>query len=83
VPEEKHDWIFLPMTSTRSAEGASGMGLVTARRVVEMHGGQLRLDRFRDVGARFEAILPRYQSRTPTVKPQIQAVPPRRVVAGL
>jgi len=83
VPEEKHDWIFLPMTSTRSAEGASGMGLLTARRVVEMHGGQLRLDRFREVGARFEVILPRYQSRSHTVKPAVQAVPPRRVVAGL
>lgn len=83
VPEEKHDWIFLPMTSTRSAEGASGMGLLTARRAVEMHGGQLRLDRYREVGARFEVILPRYQSRSHTVKPPVQAVLPRRSAAGL
>ncbi len=83
IPEEKQDWIFLPLTSTRSAEGASGMGLLTARRTVEMHGGQLRLDRFRDAGARFEVILPRYRSRSHTVKPPVQAVLPRRAVAGL
>lgn len=83
IPEEKHDWIFLPMTSTRSSEGASGLGLVTARRAVEMHGGQLRLDRYREVGARFEIILPRYRSRAQEVKPAVQAIPPRRVVAGL
>jgi signal transduction histidine kinase len=71
------------MTTTRSAEGASGMGLVSARRAVEMHGGQLRLDKFRTMGARFEVILPRYRSRTQVSKPQLQAAPPRRVMAGL
>ncbi len=83
VPEERHDWIFQPMTTTRSAEGASGMGLVSARRAVEMHGGQLRLDKYRTMGARFEIILPRYRSRTQVTKPQLQAAPPRRVMAGL
>lgn len=83
IPDEQADWIFLPMTTTRAAEGASGLGLVTARRAVEMHGGQLRLDRYREVGARFEVILPRYRTRAQEVTPQPQAVPPRRIVAGL
>lgn len=83
VPEEQADWIFLPMTSTRTAEGASGLGLVTARRAVELHGGQLRLDRYREVGARFEIILPRYRSRTQEVRPQPQPMPPRRSAMGL
>jgi signal transduction histidine kinase len=83
VPDEQADWIFLPMTTTRAAEGASGLGLVTARRAVEMHGGQLRLDRYREVGARFEVILPRYRSRAAELKPQPQALPPRRLVPGL
>lgn len=83
VPEEQQDWIFLPMTSTRTAEGASGMGLVSARRAVEIHGGQLRIDRFRRVGARFEIIVPRYRSRAHDPKPQVQSLTPRRAVAGL
>lgn len=87
VPEERADWIFLPMTTTRAAEGASGLGLVTARRAVEMHGGQLRLDRYREVGARFEVILPRYRSRLKQVKTEPLSVPagvaPARRVAGL
>lgn len=65
VPEEKHDWIFLPMTSTRNAEGASGNGLSTARRTVELHGGQLSLDRHRSAGARFDVTLPRYRASAP------------------
>ncbi len=83
VPEERQDWIFRPMTTTRSAEGASGMGLVSARRAVEMHGGQLRLDKYRTMGARFEVILPRYRSRAQVTKLPLQAAPPRRVMAGL
>lgn len=82
IPEERADWIFQPMTTTRATEGASGLGLVTSRRAVEMHGGQLRLDRFREHGARFEVILPRYRPRT-----QVPRVPartqPRRTIAGL
>jgi signal transduction histidine kinase len=83
VPEEQADWIFLPMTSTRSAEGASGLGLSTARRAAEMHGGQLRLDRTRTAGARFELILPRYRSRAPEVRPQPRATPLVRSDAGI
>jgi signal transduction histidine kinase len=83
VPEERHDWIFQPMATTRSAEGASGLGLVTARRSVEIHGGQLRIDKFRHMGARFEIILPRYRSRAKVTKAEPQLVAPRRVVAGL
>jgi signal transduction histidine kinase len=87
VPEERADWIFLPMTTTRASEGASGLGLVTARRAVEMHGGQLRLDRYREVGARFEVILPRYRSRLKQVKSEPHAAPtvaaPNRLVVGL
>jgi two-component system sporulation sensor kinase A len=83
VPEEQADWIFLPMTSTRTAEGASGLGLVTARRAAELHGGQLRLDRYREVGARFELILPRYRSRTGEARPPIPSPPSRRPAAGL
>lgn len=87
VPEERADWIFLPMTTTRAAEGASGLGLVTARRAVEMHGGQLRLDRYREVGARFEIILPRYRSRLKQVKTEPESATavaaPNRLVVGL
>lgn len=83
VPEERAEWIFLPMTTTRVAEGASGFGLVTARRSVEMHGGQLRLDRYREVGAKFEIILPRYRSRVQATRTPIPAVLPQRTAAGL
>ena len=84
VPEERHEWIFQPMTTTRTAEGASGLGLVAARRAVEMHGGQLRLDKFREVGARFEIVLPRYRSRAQAAKAQpARVTAPRQVVAGI
>lgn len=82
VLPEHADWIFQPMTTTRGAEGASGMGLVTSRRVVEMHGGQLRLDRYCDVGARFEMVLPRYRPRTPASRPQLR-VEHRPMAVGL
>jgi hypothetical protein len=52
-----------------------------------MHGGQLRLDRYREVGARFEVILPRYRSRLKQVKTEPHAAPavaaPNRLVVGL
>ncbi|WP_434478545.1 hypothetical protein [Gemmatimonas sp.] len=48
-----------------------------------MHGGQLRLDKYRTMGARFEVILPRYRSRAQVTKLPLQAAPPRRVMAGL
>lgn len=84
VPEERHEWIFQPMTTTRAAEGASGLGLVTARRVVEMHGGQLRLDRYREFGARFEIVLPRYRSRAQSARvAPPRAVASRPVAAGI
>jgi len=85
VPEERHEWIFQPLTTTRSAQGASGMGLVSARRAVEMHGGQLRLDKHRSIGARFEIILPRYRSRAQAPNPPTapRASPPRRAIVGI
>jgi hypothetical protein len=63
IPEERHDWVFRPLTTTRTADGAIGMGLANARRTVEMHGGRLVLDPSYETGARFEMRLPRYRAR--------------------
>lgn len=63
IPEERHDWVFRPLTTTRTADGSIGMGLATARRTVEMHGGHLVLDPSYETGARFEMRLPRYRAR--------------------
>jgi signal transduction histidine kinase len=57
VPEELAHRIFEPFFTRGKREGA-GLGLAIARRIVEEHGGELRLERIPDRGAMFVVSLP-------------------------
>jgi signal transduction histidine kinase len=57
VPKELEERIFEPFFTRGKREGA-GLGLAIARRIVEEHGGELRLQRECDPGAVFVVSLP-------------------------
>jgi signal transduction histidine kinase len=57
VPEELEERIFEPFFTQGKREGA-GLGLAIARRIVEEHGGELRLAGEQDRGAVFVVSLP-------------------------
>jgi two-component system NtrC family sensor kinase len=57
VPKELQDRIFEPFFTKDKREGA-GLGLAIARRIVEEHGGELRLEGHCDQGAVFVVSLP-------------------------
>jgi len=57
VPEELGERIFEPFFTYGKREGA-GLGLAIARRIVEEHGGTLRLDSGQAQGATFVVSLP-------------------------
>jgi GAF domain-containing protein/anti-sigma regulatory factor (Ser/Thr protein kinase) len=57
VPEEFGERIFEPFFTQGKREGA-GLGLAIARRIVEEHNGELRLDQHKGRGAMFVISLP-------------------------
>jgi two-component system NtrC family sensor kinase len=57
VPEEFEERIFEPFFTQGKREGA-GLGLAIARRIVEEHGGELRLEGEQRRGAVFVVSLP-------------------------
>jgi signal transduction histidine kinase len=61
VAEEDWDRVFDPYYTTRS-EG-TGLGLAIVKKVVLEHGGEVRVDRAPEGGARFCIELPLLESR--------------------
>jgi len=61
IEEEMVDQIFDPFLARASASGPRGLGLAVAYRVVEEHGGELRLESAPGQGTRITARLPRRQ----------------------
>jgi signal transduction histidine kinase len=57
VPEELRERVFEPFFTYGKREGA-GLGLSIARRIVEEHGGQLRVESSEEGGATFLLLLP-------------------------
>ena len=57
VPEEMRERIFHPYVS--GTQGGSGLGLPTARRIAEEHGGRISLDVLAGRGSDFTISLPR------------------------
>lgn len=62
VPEEMRERIFHPYVS--GTQGGSGLGLPTARRIAEEHGGRISLDVLAGRGSDFTISLPRDVSKT-------------------
>ena len=57
VPDDIRERIFHPYVS--GTPGGSGLGLPTARRIIEEHGGRISLDVLPGRGSDFALILPR------------------------
>ena len=56
IPREEVEAIFRPYHSTK--QGGTGLGLPTSRRIIEEHGGSLRVDSEVGKGSRFTIRLP-------------------------
>ena len=56
IPREEREAIFRPYHSTK--QGGTGLGLPTSRRIVEEHGGSLRVESEVGKGSRFTLRLP-------------------------
>lgn len=62
IPEEHHDRIFEPFarldTSRDRQSGGYGLGLAIARRILQRHGGDIRIDKQQSRGAGFVLFWP-------------------------
>ena len=57
IPEENRDIIFKPLFSTNPARAVSGLGLTNVRKLLELTGGNILLQKT-DTGATFEIFIP-------------------------
>jgi signal transduction histidine kinase len=57
VPAEDRDKIFEPFFTSKT-RGGTGLGLAIARRIVELHGGTIRVDAAPGGGALFRIEIP-------------------------
>lgn len=57
IPESLHEKVFEPFFSTRRDEGGAGLGLAIVRKIVNQHGGVIRIEASDD-GTCFSLVLP-------------------------
>jgi signal transduction histidine kinase len=58
IPPDKIDDIFRPYVSMRTGGGGTGLGLPTARRIVQEHGGEITVHSEPGTGSDFVIHLP-------------------------
>lgn len=83
IPDELKARIFEPLFTTKGVGSGTGIGLALCNRIVEVHGGKIRLDSVKGQGARFLIRLPAstLASRTPAADTEaIKAGGARRVL---
>ena len=56
IPETLRDRLFEPYTTTKPK--GTGLGLAIVKKIVEEHGGHIRVDNMSDGGARFRVRFP-------------------------
>ncbi len=84
IPEHEREQIFRPFRrAAPSGEGCTessgrmGLGLYIARRMVEAHGGTVRLDSSAEAGTTFSMRLPRRAPEAATMADDVHALPQR------
>lgn len=63
IPEELRDHVFEPFFTTKPAGKGTGLGLPTARRIAEAHGGRLILCDASGAGTTFEMVISRRKEK--------------------
>ena len=65
IPEHERERVFKPFArldkSRHRASGGYGLGLSIVKRIVDWHGGEIRVDESPEGGARFTVTLPKSQ----------------------
>ena len=61
IPEESQDRIFEPFYTTK--QKGTGLGLALVKKIVENHGGRIRMSTNSNEGTRFSIRLPRPDSK--------------------
>ena len=56
ISDENHEMVFEPFFTTRKT--GTGLGLATVRRIIQNHGGTIRLDSFEGRGTELELMFP-------------------------
>lgn len=58
IPRETQEKLFEPFFTTKAPGKGTGLGLAICRRVVESHGGEIRVDSTPERGTTFSVLLP-------------------------
>lgn len=70
IPPERLERIWQPLFTTKAATGGTGLGLTSAVRTVEAHGGWMEVDSVVGVGTTFRIFLPLAKTTaTPAAEP--------------
>lgn len=76
IPPEAQEKVFVPYFSTKS--GGTGLGLPTARRLIEAQGGRIDLYSMPGKGTDFTIVLPYGAQATGSANGTVEAVRPKR-----
>ena len=64
IPDELHETIFEPFYTTKPTGQGTGLGLSLAYKIIEDHGGTLKIDSQAGLGTRVIVTLPLNKTRT-------------------
>lgn len=85
IPPEEHDAIFQKFhqvgSGTRGIREGTGLGLAITKRLVEQHGGQIRVHSEAGQGSRFVVTLPNASSESIAPEPDAGGVEPVQAAA--
>ncbi|HXW68283.1 MAG TPA: HAMP domain-containing sensor histidine kinase [Dissulfurispiraceae bacterium] len=69
IPQDKLDKIFEPFFTTKVSTRGIGLGLSISKRIMEEHGGFIKVESTVGAGTTFTLYFPKYRSGDPGVTP--------------